>query len=370
MTKQVRHLGSSVNKAGVRSWFYKPSPAMRGKGYFSEPLGTDEAKAIARAQELNARWDEDRANEGQEPVERVVQGSVTWLIERFQSDPTWYKARAPRTREQMDWAFKQIDPLFGKLKVRDIERKHLRAYYNDVRINGSITKAEKVMKWFNRLLEYAVESGVTEYNIGARMKIESPEHRTVTWNPDEIEAVIAEALEEKIAPSGNRIPARPSVALAVAIAYDTSLPLQDVLSLTWDRYDKRAGELNVVQKKNRGNRRLCLPLTERTRAMLNDRERSVSYIIVNEETGKPYPDRMSFGKVFRKVKTRAGIKRQVTFHDIRRTMLTEMGSRGATHVEIASFSGHSVNSPILKVYVQPTGEAARSGFAKRGKPKA
>jgi integrase len=365
MKKRIRHLGSNVNREGVRSWYYKPSKLMRDHGYFNEPLGTDEAAAVQRAEELNTQWDRDRAAGAPEPARNAEAGDVAWLIERFQMDPTWYRARADRTREQIEWAFRQIVTVFGEVRVRDIQRKHLRAYYNEVRINGSITRAEKVMKWFHRLLEYAVEIGMIEYNPGARMKIESPRHRSTTWTPEEIEAVIATALVEAVAPSGNRIPARPGIALAVAIAYDTSLPLQDVLALTWKNYDGR--DLNVVQIKDRGNRRLCLPLSERTRAMLDRMTRASERVIVNEETGLPYPDRFVFGRVFHKVKRRAGITRQVTFHDIRRTMLTELGAKGATNVEIASYSGHSVNSPILKVYVQPTRESAVSAFRKRSK---
>ncbi|MGF7213618.1 integrase [Skermanella aerolata] len=364
MSKEsVRHL-VYYDGRNSRQWYFKPSKLMREAGYLNEPLGTDKAAAIRRVQELNAQWDKERIAAQPPPEFNIKAGTVKWLIERFQMDPTWYKARADRTREQIDWAFGQIVALFGDIRVHDVQRKHLRAYYNDVRINGSITKAEKVMKWFHRLLEYAVEIGMIEYNPGARMKIESPQHRSTTWTPDEIEAVIATALVEAVAPSGNRIPARPSVALAVAIAYDTSLPLQDVLALTWKNYDGQ--DLNVVQLKNRGNRRLCLPLSERTRAMLDGMSRATERVIVNEETALPYPDRFVFGRVFRKVKQRAGITRQVTFHDIRRTMLTELGARGATNVEIASYSGHSVNSPILKVYVQPTRESAVSAFRKRG----
>ena len=99
-----------------------------------------------------------------------------------------------------------------------------------------------------------------------------------------------------------------------------------MLALTWKSYDGQ--DLNVVQKKNRGNRRLCLPLSERTRPMLDRTTHASEQVIVNEEPGLPYPDRFIFGRVFRKVKQRAGITRQVTFHDIRRRMLTELGAKG------------------------------------------
>lgn len=366
MTQRVRYLSSVVAKSGARNWYWKPSPEMRAAGYANESLGTDEDAARRRAEELNARWDADRKAVPPDPIQEIESGTVSWLIQRFQRDPVWYDARAPRTREQMDWAFRQIEPLFGRVRVRDIQRKHLRAYYNDVRLKGSVTKAEKVMKWFARLLAYAVENGVVENNLAARMNIESPQHRTTIWTPAEIEAVITCAMTPQVASSGNRIPARPGIALAVAIAYDTSLPLQDVLALTWKQYDAASGDLKVTQQKNRGNRKLILPLSRRTREMLNGIERGSVQIIVNEETNQPYPDRFAFSKVFRKVKSRAGLTRQLTFHDIRRTVLTELGAKGATNAELSAIGGHSPASPALRVYVQPTREAAVSAIRKRG----
>lgn len=364
MTSPLRHLVWHDGKHG-RAFHFKPSKSMRAAGWVGEALGTDEAKARARVELLNARWDKERASPEPELVRNIEAGTMEWLIDRFQKDPTWYKARAERTREQMDWAFALINEVFGKVPVRQVARKHLRAYYNEVRITGSATKAEKVMKWFHRLMEYAVENGVVDFNPAARMKIESPPNRTVIWTPDEIEAAIATALSEGKAGSGNTIPARPSVALAIAIAYDTSLPLGDVMALTWKAYDGEG--LTVTQQKKRGQRKLYLPLTDRTRAMLDAQPKGGVQVVINEETGRPFTDRKVFNRVLLKVMSRAGITRRLTFHDIRRTALTELGARGATNAEIAAYSGHSVNSPILNTYVQRTRETVISAFRKREK---
>ena len=47
-----------------------------------------------------------------------------------------------------------------------------------------------------------------------------------------------------------------------------------------------------------------------------------------------------------------------------------MGDAGATNSEIVSFSGHSVNSKVIDVYVQPSKKAAKHAHLKRwGKKK-
>ena len=49
-------------------FYFQATPAMKGAGFYSEPLGKDMAKAVARARTLNAEWDDVRR--GLEPVRR------------------------------------------------------------------------------------------------------------------------------------------------------------------------------------------------------------------------------------------------------------------------------------------------------------
>lgn len=122
MTRRViRHLVFYDGRNG-RQWYFKPSKLMRSGGYRNEPLGTDEAAAIKRVQELNAQWDKERSAAPPEPAYNTKAGTVEWLVERFRMDPTWYKARADRTREQIEWAFKQMTAVFGEIRVHDMPK--------------------------------------------------------------------------------------------------------------------------------------------------------------------------------------------------------------------------------------------------------
>ena len=80
---------------------FAPSRAMRAAGYRNETLGEDRSAAIAKVEQYNAEWDADRG--GQKAV--VPRGNINWLIHQFEKDPTWYGAKAKRTREEMDYAF-------------------------------------------------------------------------------------------------------------------------------------------------------------------------------------------------------------------------------------------------------------------------
>ncbi|MBF0195786.1 MAG: tyrosine-type recombinase/integrase [Magnetococcales bacterium] len=105
--------------------------------------------------------------------------------------------------------------------------------------------------------------------------------------------------------------------------------------------------LTVTHIKKRVGKAVWLPLTVRTKAIIQKIDKKTSsYIIVSEENGQPYIDTNSaihgsrcriFSRIFRRFRDRADIKRRLTFHDLRRTAMTELGNSGATNAEIVAF---------------------------------
>ena len=65
-----------------------------------------------------------------------------------------------------------------------------------------------------------------------------------------LQAVLTDRpMETHTSKSGNAVHPRRSIALATAIAYDTSLPQSDILRLTWSQWDFQGFE--VLQQKRR-----------------------------------------------------------------------------------------------------------------------
>jgi len=340
---------------------FKPSQSMRRAGFRGQSFGPDRAAAEAYVALQNAAHDAARhAKAAPKPSAATIAG----LIDRFLVDPIFYTAKAPATQDEIDYAFQRIRAALGPALVRSLKRADCRAYYAELLLEGSPHRARKIMKWLHRLFEFAIELGGLENNPARRLQIQKPPARDAVWLPAEVDAVIAAALAPHRSSQGNIAEARPSVALAIQIAYDTSLPQQDILALTWNQYDGEG--LTVRQMKRRGaGRDLWLPLGARSLEMIEATDKTSTHLIVSEQTAQPYPDKNIFGRAFRKIKDRAGVRPGLTFHDLRTTALTEMGNRGSTNAEIISFSGHNITSPVLGGYVLPDREAARRGRAKR-----
>lgn len=104
-------------------------------------------------------------------------------------------------------------------------------------------------------------------------------------------------------------------------------------------------------------------MTARKFEMLDSIERSSIYILVSEMPGRPYEGK-TFSHLFRKFRQRAGIE-GVHLHDIRRTVASEPGNRGATSTEISLITGHAPESKVIKTYLRPEREAAPRAAAKR-----
>ena len=356
---KIRHL---VEKNG--RFFFQPTKAMRAAGFSNTPLGNDENEAQRYVEAQNTEWDSIRDKMRNDPMPEMARSDFDWLINKFQKDPTWFGKKAKRTQQEIDYCFRIIAAQFGPHAVRIIERRHCRAFYNKMRTDGfSVHKTRKVMKWFVRLLWFAIEIGARDDHPGRKLEMEVPTGRHQVWTPDEIESVISRAMKGGKTKSGNTVPPRPSIAMATRIAYDSSLPQQDILALTWPQFDGRG--LTVKQIKPRGEHvELWLPLSATAINMLAGLPRSSSHIIISEDTGRRYTDRNSFSRIFRKFRNRAGVEGK-TFQDIRRTALTELGNHGATNAEIVKFSGHDINSRVLKTYIKPDRTAAENAAAKR-----
>lgn len=348
-------------------YYFTPSIDMRKMGFKGRALGPDPEAAAATVAEYIEAF---AARKTSSDIPDPSKGSFSWLISTFQNDPTWYGQKARATREEMDYAFKIIAAKFGGGSVRDFERRHARLYYNELRHGGaSIHKANKVFKWLRRLMRYAQEIGVQDINPIAEMSLQSAPSRGQVWQPEQVDAVIAAALAGGKSSQGNLIPPRPSIALAIMIAYDTSLPQQDILALTWDQFDGEG--LTVIQQKKRGNKPIWVPLSQRTLEAMDPKNGS-THVIVSEETKQPYLDtdgrrtrRINFSRLFARFRDRTGVPANLKFQDLRRTVLSELGNSGATTAEIVSFSGHKMNSKVLDVYVKPDKRAAKAAGEKR-----
>ena len=340
-------------------FYFQATPPMRDAGILSEALGTDIKVARARAEALNEAWDEIR--QGREPVGKApaLPGSFSHLVEKLRKSSAWTD-KAPRTREELEFALGVIEPVFGPTMLKAITPEACREFYDILREKGSVHRAAKVAKWLRYCLGFAERSGFISSNPARSFKIRHPGAREALWQRDQVLAVIARATVE----------GRPCMALAVQIAYDTALRQGDILALTWGQFD--GDRLTVKQQKT--GKVIEVPLSAVTVDMIEAMKCAGSAVpmtkapIIRGPHGRAYA-KDHFTHRFRAICRAAKIPDNLQFRDIRRTVTTELAANGATAAEIAAVTGHSIgrSQRILDTYVRTGHDMAAAAQRKRNK---
>lgn len=324
-------------------YYWRPTPAIMRLGFRSVALGSDLVKAIDTAQRLNAQVERQLAGVPRGPVE----GSIAALLNAYERDEHFAGLR-PNTRRQYLGIMREIGKNAGDLAVAGITRKDLKTTYRALLPRG-VSVAAAHMRFWRVLMKYAMDEGLRPDNPATALGIRGAKARTQTWTPDEVRALCAAA----------DALGKPSVALAVRMAYETGQRISDVLRASWRDLDGDA--LRVEQVKT--GAKVAVPLSAEMLADLARAERRAVTIIAHEGTGRPWGD-MAFRAQFNRVRAKAGLT-HLRFHDLRRTALTEAGSGGATVLELRALGGHS-DIASLNRYVVPTTQAARGAQDKRG----
>ena len=110
---------------------------------------------------------------------------------------------------------------------------------------------------------------------------------------------------------------------------------------------------------------LAVPCTEELRAALDAaRAKASGVTIVAKPNGQPISD-STWDKEFNPIRTKAGLD-HLQARDLRRTAIVRLAMAGCSAPEIASVSGHSLESTerILEVYLPRTASMVRSAIAK------
>lgn len=121
----------------------------------------------------------------------------------------------------------------------------------------------------------------------------------------------------------------------IVLAYDTGMRRGELFGLKWSFVDLRDKAIFLPETKNDHARTVFL--TDRAQKTLNELPRSKSgYVLVNPRTDRPWTD---IKKMWHNARTAAGMK-DVWFHDLRRSYITNARRRGVQESVIMKLSGH------------------------------
>ena len=192
------------------------------------------------------------------------------------------------------------------------------------------------------------------------IKTETDQPRKVKWTRDQVTQFLSTAYSDF---------RWRSIGLIVHMSYECAQRVGDMRVLTWDKVDLDAQRIDLTQSKRGAD--VHLPIPEALTAMLQQQKEDFGFqpYVVPKTTPVagayvPYPvDQID--DAINEVKDAAGLPKNITAMDLRRTAITEMVEGGADLAQIMQVSGH--RSPdSVRPYMVNTFSGAKTALAKRG----
>lgn len=187
-------------------YFWRPTPSVKRLGFAAEALGSDLAKAVARAQQLNALVDQTVAGKDSRREAEAEPYSVAALVELYRQDEEFTNLR-PKTQAGYNSVLRNIVSIAGGIPVENISRKDAKEMYRRLKTERGLSTAAAHMRVWRILGQLAVNEGWREDNPFTKLKIKSPDARRQVWEEEEVRAFCKTAIEMGL----------PSMAIAVQL---------------------------------------------------------------------------------------------------------------------------------------------------------
>lgn len=352
-----------------RSWYWTPGPQLRARGWKNVPLGKDQARAEAKARQLNA----EAAAEA-EPARHTGPMTVRQLIQRWQASPHFTGVRAA-TRRDYAYRCRVVDDWCGDAELPDLTRGLVKAWHRACHQQHA-AKANRALQMLRTLYDHAIDHEWCEANPADKVKpLPAKAAPVQDWTPDQVRHMVATA---DAAADGNG-GALFSVGTAILLNEWLGQRLKDILLMEADGI--RGGVWHLVQSKTKAE--LFLPvgmvpgLAERM-AEQQARNRALGYeggrIIVSEATGLPYMADQDastdhFSRRFARVRALAAETMPacagLTFQKLRRFANIEAEDAGVSDSQSNSVGGWRDGSTAKGRYRARTLRQAESVFEAR-----
>lgn len=294
---------------------------------------------------------------------------LIWLIRAYQAAPDWTDlAKSTRTIEQYN--IKALEAEFGVMTLKAIEERGARTMFlewHDELAEEQPRGADAKLARLARIFAFGVDREHLNVNpIASFKRAYKGDRSEIIWLPEHVRQFTATA--------------KGSLCDALALAFHTGQRRGDLLAVRWSAFDGKA--LSLTQSKT--GARVYIPCTRallQTLARLKDdyearieaaemrgEGETVADTILTNNASSWTPD--AFKQAWRYAYLSAwpapAAPPDLHFHDLRGTAVTMLAEAGCTVPEIASITGHSMESAarILERYLGATKVMAENAIAK------
>jgi len=247
---------------------------------------------------------------------------------------------------------------FESLRISKVSVSDCKIIYQDWLQRGK-RMANNTATILSVVFNMAEELELLASNPMRRVKKAKQDVRRVMWSRDQVKLFLDTAYGEY---------KWRSIGLIVHMAYEFAQRVGDMRLLEWKNVDLDTKRLNLVQSKRRAE--VHIPINPKLFAMLEQQHKDFGFqeyvaphVKAINGAYKPYNE-FDISILVNEVKFQAGLPKELTAMDMRRTAITEMVEAGVDTTQIMAVSGH--NSPqSMRPYIKHTFKSANNALAKR-----
>ena len=374
-----RYVQYSTYADGSHYYRYNPPQQFVDRGIVRrEVLAGDRIQAFQQADEWNILIDKFRQQEDEKLQNSRHDPSVDGLCQMY-LESAYFEKLADVTKAQYTYFITKLCEVqlpdksmcFGDIHFSDVTNGMAQRAYETImkshrtRGGDGITMANHVLSTAKRVWSVANKWEVLHRNPWRYVEAMTPKKRTTKWTEPQMELLLNTAFSKW---------EWRNVGVMTLIAYETSQRPGDCRLLRWPsiRFDTKEFILvdefdNNAQGKRGGE--VIIPLANNVMDVLDQNLQEFGeqpYVAPHPKTLEPYSLEL-LSKTFQRIREAAGLPDGLWMRDIRRTVISELGDKGATEAEIMSWSGHK-NSKSLEPYLKPSKTAGQNAFNKRQNP--
>ena len=293
-----------------------------------------------------------------EMVKKLTEDSRLSTLIDYYLDSKSYRNLSPTSQKEYSLNLKVVRRDLGGVLLRNMSTTQLEAAYDEWIKNG-IPRANKLAAILSIVLNKAIGLGIRIVNPVPHMDRVPNPPRKVTWEPEQVKAFLLTAYSEWTGYS---------IGLIVHMAYEWGQRVGDMRLLTWDALDLDNSRMDLTQSKRGAD--VHLPISDGLRSILvEQKERFGFQEYVAPRTKKinnvysPYA-KAKLHMYGNQIKEQAGLPKELTAMDMRRTAITEMVEAGVDITQIKQVSGHA-NIQSLTPYIKHTFTGASEALAQR-----
>ncbi len=334
------------------------------------PDGKQRRESLATIENVNPYSIEDaKAIMAKRKVQKKERRVLDMLPESdmtFQELADWYlglpKVKNLKSFDRVDLALDNFNSVFGSWQVNDIKQIDLEGYQDkrsetDKRAPATI---DMEIKYAQTAVTKAFDNDKTD---GRALKAFRKTARLLKKGSNERDTTISiEQYIKLIQESSSHLKA------TLAIAFNTGMRLGEIRELKWKYIDRKNMMIRLPQEVTKEGKSKNIPINHSVKNALNALPRAINGFVITYR-GNAITHRNGLKKAFKNACVKAEIpygrktKGGITFHDIRRTVKTNMLAAGVDKTYRDIILGHALQGMDAH-YIKPTEETLKEEMEK------